>query len=498
MSDLWDSLGAKTVQKTSSVGGFRIAPHDPWSGVLKEAVNDGARGHKLLTAEDRKKLPALYSQDGKGDDAIAYVKFFTPFSSWTWYATEFDGDDTFFGLVVGLETELGYFSLSELDGLARKGLPLVERDLYWTPTRLGDIRSGKTSSLGVKPELVEARCGFCGKTGTYQCMFGRALSYCECGSNNLVADDGTFIGPPQTGPSFVMGSIDRASKWASRILPISEVQPGDVLLISPDDAPDPANKVKSVDGAGNLWIIDFENGTATAPLPNGMVYVASQKTSVRFREFDSDKHTVDDIEVAPGQSQRGKESTNWFLVVTYRGNPVSDFRGTRRAVESFASLEAAEAARAELERSLDEEDEVYFGYKEGASRKTAMPAPADLGVEVGDIFYNSWGYDQTNIDFYKVVRLTGAGVEVVPIGKKFVSQNGPGGNTVVADPSYIRNSDIITGIGIQWSSGADKKSKVCKLTGTSARPTIVLRSGEHWGWKWDGHPLHETDSMFGH
>jgi hypothetical protein len=31
-------------------------------------------------------------------------------SSWTWYSTEFDGEDLFFGLVVGFETELGYFN----------------------------------------------------------------------------------------------------------------------------------------------------------------------------------------------------------------------------------------------------------------------------------------------------------------------------------------------------------------------------------------------------
>lgn len=30
-----------------------------------------------------------------------------------------------------------------------------------------------------------------------------------------------------------------------------------------------------------------------------------------------------------------------------------------------------------------------------------------LGIQVGDVFYNSWGYEQTNIDFYQVVELRG-------------------------------------------------------------------------------------------
>ena len=94
---------------------------------------------KLLTEEIKKVLPKLYEQDGKGLNAIAYVKFFTPDSNWTWYVTEFDGKDIFFGLVCGFEKELGYFSLSELESV--KG-PLglkIERDLYFKPTMLKNL-----------------------------------------------------------------------------------------------------------------------------------------------------------------------------------------------------------------------------------------------------------------------------------------------------------------------------------------------------------------------
>lgn len=94
----------------------------------------------LLTKANRKALPALGSTEKQGDDAMAVVKFFDPTGSWTWYATEFDGDDTFFGLVDGHEKELGYFSLSELQSVrGRFGLG-IERDRHFTPTRLGDLR----------------------------------------------------------------------------------------------------------------------------------------------------------------------------------------------------------------------------------------------------------------------------------------------------------------------------------------------------------------------
>ena len=93
---------------------------------------------QLLTDEIREQLPALYSQEDI-DDPIAQVKFFLPNSTWTWYATEFDSKDLFFGLVQGLEEELGYFSLSELQSVELHGLG-VERDLSFTPTPLSQLR----------------------------------------------------------------------------------------------------------------------------------------------------------------------------------------------------------------------------------------------------------------------------------------------------------------------------------------------------------------------
>jgi len=105
----------------------------------RRAKRAAAPGMKLLTVELRRKLPPLGSQDGKGGKAVAYAKFFTPDAQWTWLATEFDGQDTFFGLVEGVEKELGYFSLSELESVRGPlGLP-IERDLYWGPKRLEEI-----------------------------------------------------------------------------------------------------------------------------------------------------------------------------------------------------------------------------------------------------------------------------------------------------------------------------------------------------------------------
>ena len=47
-----------------------------------------------------------------------------------------------------------------------------------------------------------------------------------------------------------------------------------------------------------------------------------------------------------------------------------------------------------------------------------MTATADtkITVKIGDVFKSSWGYDQTNVDFYQVTGLTSKGVKVRSIG----------------------------------------------------------------------------------
>ena len=106
--------------------------------------HSGLRRHKLMTKELADTIPPLYANDGADDpDAVvARVKLFSPFADWTWYITEWNPQTgECFGLVDGFEMELGYFDLTEMaEATVLGGVPAVERDLYWKPTTLGEIR----------------------------------------------------------------------------------------------------------------------------------------------------------------------------------------------------------------------------------------------------------------------------------------------------------------------------------------------------------------------
>jgi len=97
----------------------------------------------LIPKELLATLPNLYDTE-ETTDPLCQVKLFTPDANWTWYIIELSKEDsvTCYGYVKGLESELGYFSLKEIEGV-RGSLNLpVERDLNFEPTLLSEIRKG--------------------------------------------------------------------------------------------------------------------------------------------------------------------------------------------------------------------------------------------------------------------------------------------------------------------------------------------------------------------
>ena len=114
-------------EQPSAGDDLSIVPRDPTNPAYVLVPND------MLTS-----LPPLYATQDQ-DHPVAYLKFFTPDSSWTWLVTEYDPQERLcFGLAVGHERELGYFSLAELEEVrGPMGLP-IERDLHFQPMPLSN------------------------------------------------------------------------------------------------------------------------------------------------------------------------------------------------------------------------------------------------------------------------------------------------------------------------------------------------------------------------
>ena len=93
----------------------------------------------LIPKDLLKTIPKLYETEEQ-NNPIVYIKLFL--DAWTWYITELSiDDDICFGYVVSpFGSELGYFSLQEIQEVKGSLGIGVERDLYFKPTPLSQIK----------------------------------------------------------------------------------------------------------------------------------------------------------------------------------------------------------------------------------------------------------------------------------------------------------------------------------------------------------------------
>ena len=94
----------------------------------------------LISKEILKSIPKLYETEDQ-NDPLCHIKLFTPDANFTWYIIEVSIDENLcYGYVKGLENELGYFTLKELESVRGSlGLP-IEIDSSFTATTLSTIK----------------------------------------------------------------------------------------------------------------------------------------------------------------------------------------------------------------------------------------------------------------------------------------------------------------------------------------------------------------------
>ncbi len=96
-------------------------------------------------------------------------------------------------------------------------------------------------------------------------------------------------------------------------------------------------------------------------------------------------------------------------------------------------------------------------------------------IQIGDIFVDSWGYDQTQNEFYKVTKKLKASIKVVKIGSKTVA-NYTSALLVEPVPDAVISEEITK---VPQDGYIATRSFSCALP-------------------WNGKPLHETAPGWGH
>ena len=155
------------------------------------------RGHQLMTQKLADTIPALGANENARDydEVLAPAKLFSPYNGWTWYITEMDpATGQCFGLVDGFEKEIGYVDLTELaETTVFGGVPAVERDLYWEPRTLREIKRGsQVDSSPSEGETMTDETGTQDAVSAEEFLFGAAADDSpDDASEELPAGDAT-------------------------------------------------------------------------------------------------------------------------------------------------------------------------------------------------------------------------------------------------------------------------------------------------------------------
>tara|TARA_R110002153_G_scaffold116423_1_gene260091 strand:- start:30 stop:644 length:615 start_codon:yes stop_codon:yes gene_type:complete len=132
----------------------------------------------------------------------------------------------------------------------------------------------------------------------------------------------------------------------------------------------------------------------------------------------------------------------------------------------------------QFESTLNDTIKNHLEHKKNVEeRREKRFAPHSL--KVNDILYCSWGYDQTNIDFYKITQLIGKNkIEVIKLKNKISY------SSEASQSDYVLPTDEI--------KGSEKKYIVNSQYNSIRVYSFASAS------KWNGESLRQTDSLSGH
>lgn len=164
------------------------------------------------------------------------------------------------------------------------------------------------------------------------------------------------------------------------------------------------------------------------------------------------------------------------------GNPYTRYHllmgsASKRAKNALAwEYHTSEASR---DRAVDSWVASYERKAKAKAERAEAAKNFQHGLQVGDILSASWGYNQTNVNFYEVTRVVGkATVEVREVQSKVVRESG---HAIYVVPAKGK-----------WKRGSTTMKKRVSTSG-SVKINSSIRAS-----KWSGKPMYETSPYAGH
>lgn len=131
-----------------------------------------------------------------------------------------------------------------------------------------------------------------------------------------------------------------------------------------------------------------------------------------------------------------------------------------------------------------DEDTIRKAIEQAEDKEPEAEKPAN-GVQVGDLFVCSWGYDQTNVDFVQVVALCGkSSVRVRPVQPAVAEETSQG--PMSCDRKYVNTKELLPAV----KSVLCKDNSLHRLNKNGDR--VFFKSDGYYFYPYKGETLYES------
>lgn len=219
-------------------------------------------------------------------------------------------------------------------------------------------------------------------------------------------------------------------------------------------------------------MVDVETRMSLNHLPTRIAIAFEERVGITIPQTlrVRDTYLPPDVRgTPPNVDPEGTDLSMWawqtgdrILGIAFQANankPLFYNRFRSEADRSRAFAEAIRNRKSALERKRQEQDARRM-YKHD--------------IKPGDIYYTSWGYDQTNVDFYEVIAVAEKSISVREVAQRTTDSDPPADRVVPVPGKFV--GPIL--------------KKVPNANGFSVE--------NHYARKWDGKPAYQTTSGWGH
>ncbi len=139
--------------------------------------------------------------------------------------------------------------------------------------------------------------------------------------------------------------------------------------------------------------------------------------------------------------------------------------------------ERAEACKVWMLKADELEADKQTKMQARRDAKKAESANAKKGFKVGDIVYSSWGYEQTNIDFYRITKRTKCFATLQPLG-----------SSVVNSPQWAVDN-VVPGGELTGKQGEPFRGRIGVYGGKETSINVKYQVASLW----NGNPLTQSN-----